>query len=135
MRYRLYLFLFLTFLDMYTLLYFFLFIQFWLLWVFVAVCGLSLVTRAGDYSLVGLALASHCGDFSCCRAQAQGAWASGVAACRLRNCALLALGYPGVPSCGTGGLISLGSWALECRLGSCDAWTGCSEACEISLDQ
>lgn len=38
----------------------------------------------------------------CCRAHAQGAWASGVAACRLRSCALLALGYPGIPSCGTG---------------------------------
>ena len=50
------------------------------------------------------------------------------------SCNLLALGYLGFPSCGVG-LISCGSWALECRLGSCDAWTSCSEACETSLDQ
>ena len=102
--------------------------------VLVAVCGLSLVTRAGGCSLVGLALASYCGGFFCCGAQVQGAWASVVAACRLSSCDLLALGYLGFPSYGAG-LISCGSWALECRLGSCDAWTSCSEACETSLDQ
>ena len=31
------------------------------------------------------AQASHCGGFSCYRAQASGTWASGVAACRLKN--------------------------------------------------
>ena len=41
------------------------------------------------------AQASHCGGFSCCGAQALGAWASVVVAC---------------------GLISCGSLALECRL-------------------
>ena len=38
--------------------------------------------------------ASHCGGFSCCRAQA--------------------LGHSGFCSCGT--------WAIECRLNSCGAW-------------
>ena len=38
---------------------------------------------------------SHCGDFSCCRAQALGAWASVVVAHGLSSC---------------------GSQALECRL-------------------
>ena len=44
------------------------FIYFWLCWVFVAVCGLSLVSTSGGYSLVevgGLLI-----DFSCCGAQA-----------------------------------------------------------------
>lgn len=104
-----------------------------MLWVLVAVCGLSLVTGAGDYSLVGLALA-YCGGFSVAEhmlkvpglQELQHA-GSGVAPCWLLGTrASLVVGQ---------GLISLGSWALECRLGSCDAWTSCSEACEISLDQ
>ena len=45
-----------------------LFIYFWLLWVFVAACGLSLASVSKGYSL----LASRCGGFSCCRAQALG---------------------------------------------------------------
>ena len=45
--------------------------------------------------------ASHCDGFSCCEAQALGAWASVVVACRLSSC---------------------GSWALEHRLSSCGAW-------------
>ena len=44
--------------------------------------------------------ASHCGGFSCCRAQALGAWASVVVARGLSSC---------------------GSRALECRLSSCGA--------------
>ena len=44
--------------------------------------------------------ASHCGGFSCCRAQALGAWASVVVAHGLSSC---------------------GSWALEHRLRSCGA--------------
>ena len=65
-----------------------LFIYFWLRWVFVAARGLS---RCGEW-------VSHRGGFSCCGAQALGAWASVVAARRLS---------------------SYGSWALECRLSSC----------------
>ena len=45
--------------------------------------------------------ASHCGGFSCYRAQALGVWASVVAACGLSSC---------------------GSWALEHKLSSCGAW-------------
>ena len=73
-------FLFVCFLKIY------LFIYFWLRWVFVAVRGLSLVVtlRCG-------ARASHCGGFSCCRAQALGVWASVVVARGLSSCGLLAL--------------------------------------------
>ena len=47
-------------------------IVFWLWWVFVAACGLSLRCREqGLFSSCG-AWASHCGGFSCCRAQALG---------------------------------------------------------------
>ena len=45
---------------------------FWLCWVFVATCGLSLVAASGGYSLVEVSRASHCDGFSCCRAQAPG---------------------------------------------------------------
>ena len=58
---------------------FILFIYFWLCWVFVAAHGLSLVARAGATLHCG-ARASHCSDFSCCRAQALGARASAVVA-------------------------------------------------------
>ena len=64
---------------------FFLFIYFWLRWVFVAACGHSLVAASRGYSSCG-ARASHCSGFSCCRAQALGAWASVVVACRLSSC-------------------------------------------------
>ena len=47
------------------------------------------------------AQASHGGGFSCCGAQALGAWASVVVACGLSSC---------------------GSRALESRLSSCGAW-------------
>ena len=39
------------------------------------------------------ARASHCGGVSCCGAQALGEWAPGVAARRLGNCSLRALGH------------------------------------------
>ena len=45
------------------------FIYFWLCWVFVAACGLSLVVASGATLRCG-AQASHCGGFSCCRARA-----------------------------------------------------------------
>ena len=47
-------------------------------------------------------LASHCGGFSCCRAQARDAQASVVVACRRSSCDLSVLGHVGVSSCGTG---------------------------------
>ena len=55
----------------------YLFIYFRLRWVFVAVCGLSLVAASGGYSSLW---ASHCGGFSCCGARALGARASVVVA-------------------------------------------------------
>ena len=70
-------------------------IFFWLRWVFVAACGLSLVAASRGYSLL------WCGGFSCCGAWALGAWASVVVAHRLSIC---------------------GSRALEHRLSSCGAW-------------
>ena len=48
------------------------------------------------------AWASHCGGFSCCGAQALGAWATVVVARGLSSCS---------------------SWALERRLSSCGAQT------------
>ena len=45
------------------------FIYFWLLWVLLAACGLSLAVMSRGYSSCSVR-ASHCGDFSCCRAQA-----------------------------------------------------------------
>ena len=52
---------------------------------------------------------SHCGGFSCCRAQALGTWASVVAAHGLRSCGSQALEHR---------LCSCGSRALEHRLSS-----------------
>ena len=72
---------------------------FWLLWVFVAACGLSLVAASGATLPCG-AWASHCGGFSCCKAWALGVWASVVVARGLSRC---------------------GSWALEHWLSSCGA--------------
>ena len=83
--------------------YFFLiilFIYYWLHWVFIALCGLSLCVVSGA-TLHCSARVSHWSGFSCCRAQALGTWASAVAACRLG---------------------SWGSQALERELSSCGAW-------------
>ena len=58
---------------------------FWLRWVFVASCGLSLDAASWSYSstLCCGARASHCCGFSCCRARALSTWASVVVAHRL----------------------------------------------------
>ena len=62
--------------------------------------GFLQLRQAGSTLRCG-AWASHCGDlFSCCRAWALGTWASVVVARGLSSC---------------------GSWAVECRLSSCDA--------------
>ena len=53
----------------------FYFFFFWLDWVFLALCGLSLVAVGGGGWSATLRCASqtsHCGDFSCCRAQTLG---------------------------------------------------------------
>ena len=76
---------------------FFFLIYFWLHWVFVAVCGLSLVAARVATLCCG-AWASHCGGFSRCGAWALGARASVVVARGLSSCGLR---------------------ALECRLSSC----------------
>ena len=76
-----------------------LFIYFWLHWVFVAACRLSLVAESRATLCCG-GRASHCGGFSCCRARALGVRASVVVA---------------------RGLSCRGSQALERRLNSCGA--------------
>ena len=46
---------------------------FWLRWVFIAACGLSLVAASRGWLLFSCgAGASHCSGFFCCRAQALG---------------------------------------------------------------
>ena len=60
------------------------FFFFWLHWVFIAARGLSLVEVSGGYSLLWCAGFSL-GDFSCCGAQALGAWASVVVVRRLSS--------------------------------------------------
>ena len=83
-----------------TFIYFiYFYFYFWLHWVFVAVCGLSLVAASKGYSLLQCAGFSL-GGFSCCGAWALGTRASVVVARGLSGC---------------------GSWALECRLSSCGA--------------
>ena len=79
-------------------LFIYLFLIFWLCWVFVAVCQLSLVAARAGATLCRGARASHCGGFSCCGARALAARASVVVARGLGSC---------------------GSQALERRLGSC----------------
>ena len=65
--------------------------------------GLSLV--AASRAILRCSVwASHCGDFSCCRAWALGARASVVVAHGLSSC---------------------GSWALEHKFCSCDSWVSC----------
>ena len=65
---------------------FILFIYFWLRWVLVAVCGLSLFVASGGAPLSCGALASHCGGFFCCATRALGVWASVAVAHRLCSC-------------------------------------------------
>ena len=64
--------------------YLFIYIYFWLRWVFVAACRLSLV--AVSATLHCGARASNCGGFSCCGAWALGVRASVVVAHGLSNC-------------------------------------------------
>ena len=73
--------------------FFFIIICFWLCWVFVAACGLSLVVASRDYSSLG------CMGFSL-------RW-------------LLLLWSTGSRRVG---FSSCGAWALEHRLSSCGSW-------------
>ena len=68
-------------------LFIFSFIYFWLFWVFLAACGLSLVAESGEYSSLWYA-GFHCGGFSYYRAQALTAQASVVVVHRLSRCDL-----------------------------------------------
>ena len=90
-----------AFLNKLTVLKCILFIYFWSHWVFLAVRGLSLVVESGGYISSCSVQTSHRSDFSHCRAQALGAWASVVA---------------------ESGFSSSDSWALEHRLSSCGRW-------------
>ena len=55
--------------DSFVQLFFLIFkLSFWLRWIFVALCRLSLAVVIRGYTLV--AHTSHCGDLSCCRAWA-----------------------------------------------------------------
>ena len=74
----------------------FIYFYFWLRWVFIAMCRLSLVAASGGYSSL------WCAGFSCCRAWALGVRASVVVAHGLSSCGLQALER---------GLSSCGSWA------------------------
>ena len=60
-------------------------LNFWLCWVFVAACRLSLVATSGA-TLHCRGRASHCGGFPCCRARALGVWASVAVARGLSSC-------------------------------------------------
>ena len=77
----------------------FYFIYFWLRWVFIAACGLSLAVWSRGYPSLRV-WDSHCAGFSC-GARALGAQASVVVVLGLSSC---------------------GSWALEHRLSSCGTW-------------
>ena len=80
--------------------YFYLFIYFWLRWVFVAACGLSLVAVSGGYSSL------RCAGFSL-------QWLL-----LLRSTGSRRAGFSSVAR----RLSSCGSRALERRLSSCGAW-------------
>ena len=82
-----------------------LFIYFWLRWVFIAACGLSLVAESRGYSLL------RCTGFSLrwlLLLQSTGSRHMGFSSCGTRASVVVAHG-----------LSSCGSRALECRLSSC----------------
>ena len=91
------------------LVFYLLFIYFILfIYLFLALLGLCCCTRA--FSSCG-AWASHCGGFSCCGAQALGAWASVVAARGLSSCGSRALERR-LSSCGARAQLLRGMWDL-----------------------
>ena len=88
---------------------FFLCIYCWLHWVFVAVCGLSLVAVSWSSLHCG-EQASHCGAFSCCGSEALGAWASTVAALRIRSCGSWTLELMDFNSCSAQAQLLWSTW-------------------------
>ena len=99
----------------------FIFIYFWLLWVFTATHGLSLVVESGVYS------ALQCAGFSLLRLlllQSTGSRHAGFSRCTrgLSNCGLRALEHR-LSSCGTLGLVAprhvKSSWTRDCTHVSC----------------
>ena len=88
----------LFFLKKYSIL--FIYLYFWLRWVFVAACGLSLVAVSGGYSLL------WCTGFSLW-------WLPLLQSTGSRRAGSVVVAQ---------GLRSCGSQALECRLSSCGAW-------------
>ena len=97
-------------LNLFKIYLFILFIYFWLPWVFVAVCGLSVVA-VSRATLCCSARASHCNGFSCCGARALGAWASIVVAHGLSSCGSRALERT-LSSCGAQANLLRGMWGL-----------------------
>ena len=85
-------------------------IYFWLLWFFVAVRCFLQLRRAAATHRCG-AQTSHCGGFSCCGAQALGAWASVAAAHKLSSCGSRALEHR-LSSCGARPQLLHGMWDL-----------------------
>ena len=83
---------------------------YWLRWLFIAACGLSLLAASGGYSSLRCAGFSYCGGF-CCRAQAIGAQASVVVACGLSSCGSQALEHR-LSSCGARAQLLRGMWDL-----------------------
>ena len=88
----------------------FCFLFFWLHWVFIAACRLSLVAASGGTLCCG-AWASHCSGFSCCRARALGMRASVVVACGLSSCGSRALELR-LSNCGAQAYLLRGMWDL-----------------------
>ena len=72
--------------------------------------GFLQLRRAGATLCCG-AWVSHCGGFSCCRAQALGVWASVAVAHGLSSCGSRALEH-GLSSCGTRAQLLHGMWDL-----------------------
>ena len=86
-----------------------LFVYFWLHWVFIAVCGLSLVAARGDCSLVAVlrllvwwllllrGTGYRCASFSRCNAQIRQLWLAGS---RVRSQQLWCRGFSWSIACG-----------------------------------
>ena len=83
---------------------------FWLCWVFIAVCRLSLVAASRGYSSLRC-MGFSCSGFSCGGAQALGTRASVVAAHGLSSCGSRALEHR-LASCGTQAQLLRGMWDL-----------------------
>ena len=88
-------------------------VYFWLLWVFIAVCRLSLLVVSGGNS--SCSARAHCDGFSCCGARGLGRQASVAAA-------------HGLSSCRSWAPEQAGSVVVAHRM-------SCSRACGIFLDQ